>query len=256
VAKSRRIDARDRLIDFFRTEIDEEEKWGFPRLSRIPESFLQDRLKHYRKLGAAEKERYKDCSATFAAAGHTFIIKSPDIDHTQHPYYHEWRAFRKTLSDDPDFRSVPIFRSMIQQYKIDKHRGVSSSVSDAQFAFACSIRPIKLPDRRRRVEVALKEFGLVKVDTLGFYRCHHHGRDFSVHVDFGGRLAQLRYSVSFPEFNDRHPLSHFGFERALGFGWGHWNFIVEENVNEVFEVFSEVIAYSCELPDRIRKAVQ
>ena len=94
------------------------------------------------------------------------------------------------------------------------------------------------------------------MDNLGFYRCHYGEKDFSVHVDFGGRLAQLRYVVSFSEFNNRHPLTQFGFERALGFGYGHWNFIVEENVGEVFEVFREVIAYSVELPERIRNAVQ
>ena len=144
---------------------------------------------------------------------------------------------------------------MIQQYKIDKHRGVPSSVSEAQFALACSIHPVKLLERRKRVRAVLKQFGLMQVDKLGFYRCHHAGKDLSVYVDFGGRHAQLRYAVSFPEFKDRHPLTQFGFERALGFGWGHWDFIVEENVDDIFQLFAEVVAYSAELPDRIRKAV-
>jgi hypothetical protein len=90
----------------------------------------------------------------------------------------------------------------------------------------------------------------------GYYRCHHAGKDFSGHVDFNGRLAQLRCVVLFPEFNDRHPLTQFGFERGLGFGWSHWDFIVEENVDEVFEVFTEVVAYAAELPERIRRAIQ
>jgi hypothetical protein len=246
---------REKLIAFFRAEIDAEEKWGFPRLNRIPEHFLQDRLDHYRGLSDAEKEPYKDCSATFAAACHIFVVDAPSIEHTKHPYFDRWQAFKKTLSDDPRFKSVPLFRSMIQQYKIDKLRGVQSSVSEAQFALACSIHPVKLPERRKRVRAVLKQFGLVKVDKLGLYRCHHAGKDFSVYVDFGGRLAQLRYAVSFSEFKDRHPFTQFGFERAVGFGFGHWDFIVEENMDEVFEVFAEVIAYSVELPDRIRKAV-
>lgn len=246
---------RHKLIAFFRAEIDAEEGWGFPRLNRIPESFLQDRLNHYRVLSGDERDRYKDCSATFAAACHTFVVDAPSIQHTEHPYFQRWQAFKKTLLDDPNLRNVPLFRAMVQQYKIDKYRGVPSSVSDAQFALASSIRPIKLTERRRRVRVALKTLGLIKVDDLGYYRCHHAGRDFSVHVDFGGRHAQLPYVVSFPEFKDRHPLSQFGFERALGFGYGDWNFIVEENVDEVFEVFTEVVAYAAELPERIRKAI-
>jgi hypothetical protein len=247
---------RKKLIAFFRAEINAEEQWGFPRLNRIPESFLQDRLNHYRGLSDAEKERYKDCSATFAAACHTFVVDAPGIDHTKHPYFDRWQAYKKTLLDDPHLRSVPLFRAMIQQYKIDKHRGAPSSVSEAQFALACSIRPVVLSERRRRVRAALKKLGLIKVDDLGYYRCHLAGMDFSVNVGFGGSHAQLRYVVSFPEFERRHPLTQFGFERALGFGFGHWDFIVEENVDEVFQLFNEVIAYSVELPGRIQKAVQ
>jgi len=246
---------REKLIAFFRAEIDAEEQWGFPRLSRIPESFLQDRLNHYRELSDTEKDRYKDCCATFAAASHTFVVDAPGIDHTKHPYFDHWQSFKKTLLDNPNLRNVPLFRAMIQQYKIDKHRGVPSSVSEAQFALACSIHPVKLAERRKRVKAVLQQFGLVKVDNLGFYCCRYGEKDFSVHVDFSGRHAQLRYVASFSEFKDRHPLTQFGFERALGFGCGHWDFIVEENVDDVFQLFGEVVAYSAELPDRIRKAV-
>jgi hypothetical protein len=55
--------------------------------------------------------------------------------------------------DDPNFRNVPIFRAMVQQYKIDRYRGVQSSVSETQFAFASSIRPVKLPERRTGNEI-------------------------------------------------------------------------------------------------------
>jgi len=246
---------REKLISFFRAEIDAEEQWGFPRLNRIPDRYLQDRLNHYTELSDSEKEDYKDCSATFAAAGYTFVVDAPLIDHLKHPYFHRWQAFKKTLLDDPNLRSVPLFRAMVQQYKMDRQRGVRSSISEAQFALASSIHPVTLTERRRRTRAVLTKFGLIKVDDLGFYRCHHQGKRFAVHVDFGGRHAQLRYCVSFPEFTGRHPLTQFGFERALGFGFGWWDFIVEENVDEVFELFADVVEYSVELPDRIRNAV-
>lgn len=255
MTKATQRDILTRLLAFFRAEFETEEQLGFPRLSRIPERFLQDRLKHYRLLSDAEKDWYKDCSAHFVYASHAFVVDAPNVDPKEHLYYDKWRAFTKTLMDDPNFRSVPTFRSMVQQYKIDKYRGVPSSVTEAQFAYASSIRPVKLSERRRRVKSALKGLGLINVDDLGYYRCRHEGKDFSVHVDFGGRHAQLRYVVSFPEFKNRHPLTQFGFERALGFGWGDWDFIVEENVDEVFGMFTEVVAYAAELPERIRRAI-
>ena len=67
--------------------------------------------------------------------------------------------------------------------------------------------------------------------------------------------VQLRYCVALPEFPDVHPLLQFRFERALGYGHGDWDFVVEENVADVFAAFVEVINYCRELPDRIRAAV-
>ena len=86
---------REKLIAFFRAEIDAEEQWGFPRLNRIPEPFLQDRLNHYRELSDTEKDRYKDCSATFAAACHTFVVDTPTIDHTKHPYFGHGKRLKR-----------------------------------------------------------------------------------------------------------------------------------------------------------------
>lgn len=76
-----------------------------------------------------------------------------------------------------------------------------------------------------------------------------------MNIDFGGRNAQLRYCVARPEFKGVHPLLQFRFERALGFGLGDWDYIVEENVDDVFSLFVEVVQYCFDLPDRIEAAV-
>ena len=109
---------------------------------------------------------------------------------------------------------------------------------------------------RKRVRAALKPFGLYETDRLGNYWCEQGQQKFSVNVDFGGRNAQLRYSVAFPEFKDVHHLSQFRFERALGFGLGDWDYIIEENVEDAFLLFGELIRYCFELPGRIRTATK
>ena len=76
-----------------------------------------------------------------------------------------------------------------------------------------------------------------------------------MHVDYGGRHAQLRYVVARPEFKDVHPWTQFRFERVLGFGQGDWDFIVEENVDDIFALFSDLVTYSYALPDRIRAEI-
>ena len=78
----------------------------------------------------------------------------------------------------------------------------------------------------------------------------------AANLDFGGRSAQLRYSVVRPEFKGVHPRSQFRFERALGFGLGDWNYIVEENVDDVFSLLGDLVQYCFDLPDRIKAAMK
>ena len=149
-----------------------------------------------------------------------------------------------------------LLRSRVQQYKIDLRNKVHSHVTKEQFKQASSIHSIKAPELRKRVRAALKPFGHYETDVLGNYWCKKGKQKFSVNVDFGGRYAQLRYSVVRPEFKGVHPLSQFRFERAMGFGLGDWDYIVEENVDSVFSLFAEVVEYSLNIPDRMRAATK
>ncbi len=212
------------------------------------------KLAHYRSLSQADKLAFADCCAHWAHACYGFVVGAPAFDHTQHPFFSQWSGTLTSGNWDTQ-KSVPLLRAAVQQYKIDTQRGIESSVTREQFEYASSIRSIKVPELRNRVRAALKPFGYYRIDELGYYCCRQGEREFRVHVDYGGRSAQLRYVVARPEFKDVHPLLQFRFERALGFGQGDWDFIVAENVDDALSLFADVVAYSYALPDRIRAEV-
>lgn len=246
------MSASAKLLDFFRREFQTEEESGFSRLSRVPDSHVMAKLAYYRSLSQADKSAFANCSAYWAHACYGFVIDAPKVDHTQHPFFSQW-ATSTIISRRWDVqKSVPELRAEVQQYKIDAKRGVQSYVTKEQFEYASAIRSVKAPELRKRVRAALKPLGYYRIDELGYYCCRQGNREFRVHVDYGGRHAQLRYVVARPEFKDVHPLTQFWFERALGFGHGDWDFIVEENVDDTFALFSDVVTYSFALPDRIR----
>ena len=189
-------------------------------------------------------------AAHWACACYGFVANTPRIDHTTHPFFERWSAVRGDLAGVR--RSVPLLRAAVQQYKIDAQRGVPSCISEDEFKLASAVRSVKAPELRKLVRAALKSLGYYRIDDLGYYRCRNEGREFLVHVDYGGRSAQLRYCVAMPEFSEVHPLSQFCFERALGFGFGDWDYIVEENVDDAMLLFADVVRYCVALPDRIR----
>jgi hypothetical protein len=241
------------LIDFFLREIATEEEANFPRLSRIPDSRVLATLTHYKSLDDSEREAFRNCAAHVAHRDCGFVIDAPDIDLTQHPYFEKWRHAGIRYVENR--HSVPLLRAMVQQYKIDAHRSIPSCISKDDFDFASSVRSVKALELRKRVRAALKPLGYYKLDEFGAYHCRSAGREFLVHVDYGGRSAQLRYSVALPEFARFHPLIQFCFERALGFGLGDWDYIVEDNVDDAMSVLADVVNYCVTLPDRIRAAV-
>jgi hypothetical protein len=238
------------LREFFHSEIHAEARSGFARLARVPESQVVDKLRYYNSLSETDKRAFLDCSAHWASAYYGFVIKAPRQNLTDHPFFTQWSRGPSWHRDFDEVRSVPLLRSMVQQYKIDLHNKVPSHITKEQFERASSIRSIKAPELRKRVRIALKPFGHYETDTLGNYLCRTGKQKFCVNVDFGGRNAQLRYCLARPEFKSVHPLTQFAFERAMGFGFGHWDYIVEENVDAVFSLFAEVVQYSLDLSER------
>jgi hypothetical protein len=242
------MNAAPKLLDFFRREFAAEERSGFSRLSRVPDTRVMAKLACYRALSQSDKLAFADCCAHWSYSCYGFVVDAPRIEHRMHPFFEQWKSLGTWNKPD----SVPVLRAAMQEYKCDMARGIRSHVSREEFEYASSIQPIKAAELRKRARAALKPFGYYKIDELGYYCCRQEDREFRVHIDYGGLTAQFRYVVVRPEFKEIHPLSQFRFERALGFGSGDWDFIVEENVDDVFVLFAEVVAYSYALPDRIR----
>jgi hypothetical protein len=256
MTSAKQLTSLKKLQEFFHSEIQTELRSGFARLVRVPESNVVDRVRYYGLLSEADKRAFLDCCAHWASAYYGFVIKMPKLSLTDHPFFSKWSRGPSWNRDFDDVKSVPLLRAIVQQYKIDLHNKVHSHVTKEQFDYASSIRSIKAPELRKRVRIALKPFGHHETDTLGNYWCRTGRQKFCVNVDFGGRSAQLRYCVARPEFKGVHPLSQFAFERAMGFGFGHWDYITEENVDAVFSLFAEVVQYSLDLSDRIRAATK
>ena len=254
------MDSLKRLQDFFRAEVETEVQSEFARLEQIPDSRVVSKLRYYRSLSPADRMAFLDCCAYWAGAHYGFVIGVPRIAPTDHPFFDKWSSGPQRNTDWDSVKSVPLLRAMVQQYKVDQHRKSSSSVTMAQFERASSIRSVKAPELRKRVRFALQPLGYYKLEKFDggdySYWCKQGAAEFFVHVDYGGRSAQLRYSVARPEFKDVHPLTQFRFERAMGFGLGDWDYIVEENVDGVLQLFAELVQYSFDLPDRMRTAMK
>jgi hypothetical protein len=181
-----------------------------------------------------------------------FVVDARDFDHTAHPFFSRWND---QIARFPfrSYRNVRHLRAAAAQRKRDLRRGVPPAGFTEELAqLAESVKPIKASELRRRARTSLKKFGYKKADGVGDHWCMWNGYEFRVHLDFGGRYAQLRYSVTPADMC--HSSGRFCFEKALGMDFGDWGYIVEENVDDAFLLFQDLIEYAVKLPGRIKEA--
>ena len=246
----------DRLVTFFESEIAAECVAEFPRLSVIPDTYVRRNIRFYKTLNETDQSAFVNCLALMAYATYGFVIGAPMVDHTKHPFFARWSEACLSYWGD-EFFGIPILRATVSQYKMDLAKGKKSTVSYAQFQYASSIRSIKAPELRKAVKEAFKTLSCTKIDKFGggvyIYHCTINAAPIEVWIDYGGMSAQLRYHVALPRFASLNFLNRFCFERALGFGFGDWDFITEDNLTASIQLLCQLVEYSAKLPERIQE---
>jgi hypothetical protein len=251
--------SNEQLISFFRNELISEKATNWARLKRIPDTRVWRNLRLYETLNDIERVSFLDCLAGMACANYGFILDLPEYDHGSHPFFGRWRHAMCGFMDgyfDKKFQSVPALRTAIAQFKIDTAKGKPSCVTNELYEYALSVHGMKAPALRKRVKEAFVSIGLQKIEKHGggiyIYHCVMVGTAFKVVIDYGGRSAQLRYHVALLEFESRRGENRFSLDRAFGFGFGDWDFIIEENLENSVQMLCEAVRYSVALPDKVR----
>jgi hypothetical protein len=242
---------------FLRAEFDAEARAGFARLARVPDTHVRHFLDYYRSLNSQDQDALADASTLWAT-----LRLAPDAG----PEYQEslethtaWSSWRNEMTmgafRDIRYYSIPSLRVSMAQAKIDRQRGAAASVSKELEDYAASVRSVRAPELRKRVRAAITALFEARPSKIGGgdweYSGILNGSQVSIGVDYGGRHAQLRYEVDVVSTEPTVRLKRAGFEVALGAGFGDWDFIVEENVDDSMRLLSEFVQYVSELPLRL-----
>jgi len=243
---------REKLTAFVKQELVRESDNGFPKLNQIPDTYLQAGLAYLRSLGEPDRA---ECLDALAVRGARIcgLIREPG-PYPAHPFEQQLDTGRNALQISPRLMGVPLLRTVVAQYKMDKAKSVPSLISEELFTYAASIRSVKAPELRKAVKAAFATLlGLRKVEKLGggefLYLCHFEGRDIGIGIDYGGGYAQLRYGVS-PIPDDLRSALGFSLERTLGVGFGNWDLITEETLGSSMDALCDCIRYAATLPSR------
>lgn len=189
------------LEQLIRSILDAEMASGFRSIRRVPSTYTWKILDYVAALESGERDSLLEA---FAANG-VFLL-SPDRDPKLHAYQSGHSAYRRFVEAMPKlfgwkYVDVRFLRGILGDLRSKNPSPEFANLPPEVIQRAESIRPTKATEIRREIKnVFAQQFKAKAENRQGgnwLYSCEYQGRLFQVHIDYGGRIAQLRYHLSF-----------------------------------------------------------
>ncbi|MFI5227973.1 MAG: hypothetical protein ACHQWU_02820 [Gemmatimonadales bacterium] len=272
-----------RIHRFLRAVFDEEASAGFPRLARVPDTYVRHFLDYYRGLTAEEQSELAAASTLWGT--HTLsrsVIRAPSamndgnadiaggaravgaiegIDVASLKSNAALTRLRAEMwngshRDPYRYSSVPLLRLYRAEATMRRKAGEPppSEWHGMMDDYAASVHGAKAPALRKLLRQLIEErFGGRATKGSGggwMYEGDLRGDRVMLSVDYGGRSAQLRYSFRVDTTAGTLDLSR-GFEASLGAGLGDWDFLTEENAAESIALLGDFIEQVARWPAQL-----
>lgn len=241
---------RSQVVHFVRAIILNEAENGFARLRRVPSTYTWRCLDHLQTIGRSRKERLFDGIADRAPV---FLGLEPPPDKWQDTEM--IRFYNEVLQSPGQHISARLLRGMAAAKRTDGPQGLFSNLPDALVQQADSIRPTTASKIRKDVKRELeKHFGATAHNLGGgnwLYKGQTTARPFSVMIDYGGRVDQLRYYVQLSDASTGLKTKTLNYETLLGLGFGQWDFVTADSQLENVQLLCELIQELVLIPDRL-----
>lgn len=247
------------ITAFLRGEFDSEERAGFSRLGRIPDTTVRRFLHYYRRLSKSDAELLKSALAKSASPLFTRADYPVRLTHEESLAL-EQKARAFTLMGDWQFMALKNLKLAVgmsrSQNPAMKGQMQGFHIPEDVLAWADGLTTCKAPELRKLVKHAFAaRFGFEAVHVGGGN--WHYGRadgegPCEVAIDYGGRSGQqLRYSVYLAKRRPSDPPSQTCFESALGAGFGDWDFITEATAAQDIALLTDLVDYVAGIPGRL-----
>jgi len=224
----------------------------FARLRACPSTYTRKCIDAFSRLKDEERE---ELLRVFAEAA--LFLFDPErprrlwVDLMQNPHYKRY-IDGLTLMYGRRYMDVRTLHSTATDPRSSSRPGHASDRALESIHRRRRIRPAKAAEIRRAVN---ERFGAcldTQAENAGGgvwrYRGTSRGLGFVTEIDYGSRIAQLRYSVSYSDAEtDLHPV-HLTMERMLGFGLGDWNLLTADNLGESIDLLCAWVTELVEIP--------
>jgi hypothetical protein len=229
-------------------------------LRRVPSIHAWHALDYLEALPKARRDALCDA---FAVRGtnrlYNALAGKPRANPEADPLERGHEEFRRYLasSNGPQpvrYRDPRALQQMASYIRSKVYRGELDAQKDRILADAALAQPARAPEIRKAVKKLLVSRYAAIAEQWGGgtrYRCTHEGVAFTVLVDYGGRLAQFRYDVTFFPGHALVDMATVNYEQLFNVGLNGWNAITPDNLEDCVELLGTLLERIAALPARI-----
>lgn len=248
-------DPKSRLRKLILAELDRLSEQRFAKLRRIPSTDTWKTVDYVSSLGESERGELFQAFASnglslFEFAGHPLATAYSDAPAFKRML--EWMP----LHFDWKHEGARYLRAALADRKSARPLGIGVGMPEVIVRAAEAIRPTTSVKIRKAIHEALRARYGAQAENLGggnwIYQCTDAHQPFSLSIDYGGRDDQLRYSVFYEHADSGIRAVHLSYERMLGMGFGNWDFVTEDNLNESVMTLCDLVSDLVRIPSRIK----
>ena len=239
---------------FVRSAIDAEAANEFWILRRVPNTRAWKTVDYILRLPARRRSSLYD---DFACVAMDCFL--PTRQTKLHPYRagsEEYRAYCDGVVGFVGWQFEPVrfLRAAVSARRDDPM--ATFGMSDAMLKQVQEMRTTKAPEMRKTIKrIFAQRFGARAENQGGGdwqYVGEWEGRGFAVRIDYGHRFGtQLEYEVKFSDPATGLTASRLSYESFLGMGFGNWDYLTADNLEDAAVLLADLIEGLVSIPDRL-----
>jgi hypothetical protein len=254
-------DSRAILVGWLRSEFAEEQRAGFARLKRVPDTKVIRILDHFASLNAAEQAELIMILADWSS----------------------WRlmALAIPMATVEEFSRATAFPGRVEGLRytgvnllagLEKARnpggmagwferrgvtGLAMQPPENLLRDLGDLIPAKVPTLRRLVKKTFTQLFAANAKDIGSETWLYEGKlgrsSLKMLIRYSGRMGrpQLTYQVQVQSTDMALTAPNLCFESVLGVGFGGWDYLTQDNAERSVGLLGELVEYMAKLPERL-----
>jgi len=254
-------DSRAMLVNWLRDEFAQEQRTGFARLKRVPDTRVIGFLDDFATLSPTGQSELTALLADWSS----YKLVGEPVPPTIIEQFTRATCFRH-LAEGLRYTGVTMLAGLA---KDPSHAGLAGWLEKTGITGLAAqppenlvsdiddLVPVKIPTLRRLVKSAFAELFAPTVRDIGSETWFYEGRlgesSLRVVIRYSAKMGrpQLEYQVQVQCKERALTAPNLCFESILGVGFGRWDYLTQNNATRSVELLSELVEYVTKLPERL-----